>query len=154
MPLDADQNVPLQTMAQILGISVRRLQELAKEGYISKSGKGQYPLRQTVQAFVAHQLTIARPDLIDLDQARARKELALAEKTEHALAIDRKEYVHISHLEKILANFASAAAAKFDSIAARIHQKYPDLRTRHIEGIRKEIAEARNYVATLQPNFD
>lgn len=154
MPFDPEQNVPLQPMAAVLGISPRRLQELAREGYIAKTSKGQYPLRETVKAFIAYQVAVARPDLIDLDQARARKELALAEKTEHALAIDRQQYVHISHLEKMLSNFASAAAARFDSIAARLHQKYPDLRSRHVEGIRKEIAEARNYVAGLQPKFE
>jgi len=152
--IDPDMIVPLQPMAAILGISARRLQELAREGYLTKTGKGQYPLRETVRAYLSYQVQIARPDVIDLDQARARKELSLAERNEHRLGIDRQEYVHIGVLEKILERFASAAAAKFDSIAARLHQKYPDLTSRHIDGIRTEIAEARNYVAGLAPEFD
>jgi phage terminase Nu1 subunit (DNA packaging protein) len=78
----------------------------------------------------------------------------LANRTEFELSVAKKEYVHISHLENVLSRFASAAGAKFDSITARLKQKYPELKSKQIDSIKREIAEARNYVAGLAPDTD
>lgn len=93
-------------------------------------------------------------DRLELMAERTRKEAAHAEKLEFEMSVAKKEYVPIAVLEDILERFASACAAKFDSIGARLKQNYPELKARHIEGIKKEIAETRNYIAGLSPDLN
>ena len=150
-----------EQVAEHLCMHPRTLRKYLKDGVIPPNrGTGGYDLDACRQAYITHLRGVASnqvssdPDGLDPIAERARKDAAQANKTEFDLAVAKKEYVHISHLENILARFASAAAAKFDSITARLKQKYPDLKARQIESIKGEIAEARNYVAGLRPDTD
>lgn len=148
-------------VGQHLDVTDRTIRDLLTRGVLPPSkGRGSYDIDACRVAYIRHLRGVAsgqhsaEPRELDLMVERARKESAQADKTEFELAVAKKEYVHISHLESVLERFASAASAKFDSIVSRLHQKYPDLKSRHLDGIRKEIAEARNYVAGLQPSTD
>lgn len=150
-----------QELAAHLDLTDRSIRNHLKAGHLPPSeGRGGYDIDACRVAYIRHLRAVASgqasSDGDDLNPVveMARKNAAQANKTEFDLAVAKKEYVHISHLENILARFASAAAAKFDSITARLKQKYPDLKARQIESIKAEIAEARNYVAGLRPDTD
>lgn len=148
---------PLQTATFLgklwNGRTARRIQQLAAEGIITKAARGKYPILTATTEFIAYQdkLLSGADESIDFRQERARKERAQADKTEFDLAVARKEYVHVSHVERVLERASSAAAARFDSITSRLKSRYPDLTEKQIEGIKKEISEARNFVAQIDP---
>lgn len=144
--------------AEHLDVVPRTFRRLQKEGVLPPSkGRGSYDLDACRTAYIRHLRGVASgqhnasPEALDLMQERARKERAQADKTEFDLSVSKKEYVHISHLEQVLERFASAAAGKLESVGARLRQKYPDLKSRHVDGIRKEIAELGNSLANLRP---
>lgn len=150
-----------QEVAEHLDLSTRSIRNHLTAGHLPPSrGPGGYDLDACRVAYIRHLRAVASGqaagdgDGLDPVAERARKDAAQANKTEFDLAVAKKEYVHISHLENVLARFASAAAAKFDAITARLKQKYPELKARQIESIKMEIAEARNYVAGLRPDTD
>lgn len=45
---------PAETIAQLLGLTTRRLQQLAAEGYIPRSERGMYPLVGAVQGYIRY----------------------------------------------------------------------------------------------------
>lgn len=45
-------NVPCKFLAQLFGVSERRVQQLAKEGVIPKAERGEYPLLASVKSYV------------------------------------------------------------------------------------------------------
>lgn len=148
---------PLQTAAFLgkmwNGRTARRVQQLAAEGIITKAARGKYPIVTATSQFIAYQdkMLDGADESIDFRQERARKERAQADKTEFELAVARREYVHVTHVERVLERASSAAAARFDAITSRLKSRYPDLTEKQIEGIKKEIAEARNFVAQIDP---
>lgn len=153
----ANTSEPLQTAAFLGKLwnnrSARRVQQYASEGVITKAGRGKYPLLTATSEFIAYQdkLLDGDDESIDFRKERARKERAQADKTEFDLAVARREYVHVSHVERVLERASSAAAARFDAITSRLKNRYPDLTEKQIAGIKKEIAEARNFVAQIDP---
>lgn len=155
MPDDPETPVSAGFVAGVLGITVRRVQQLAKEGLFEKVGRGRYPLGATVRAYQrVLEGKVERLGGLDLTAERARRERAQAEKTEFDLAVAKQRYVHVDVFETLLERFASIAASRFDAIRSRLKVKYPDLTTAYIDGIEKEISEARNAVAELRPPFD
>lgn len=148
-------------IAEHLDLSDRKVRDYIKRGVLPGSkGKGGYDTDACRLAYIRHIRGVASgqvseaPDSLDLNAERARKERAQAEKTEFDLAVLRRQYVHISLFEGMLERFASQAASRLDAIRSRLRVKYPDLTAAHIDGITKEIAEARNAIADLEPPFD
>ncbi len=135
----------------------------SQQKFREKVRAGLYPDRIKGKGYDAVAVTRARVEelmarnsapsgvLLDLTTERARKERAQADKTEFDLAIAKKEYIHISHLEHVLERFSSAAAAKLESVGVRLRQRHPELRARHIDAVRREMAELGNYLARIRP---
>ena len=148
-------------VAEHIDMTTRNHRDLVKRGLLPPSkGRGGYDLDATRVTYIRHLRGVASgqhsedPDALDLTAERARKERAQAEKTEFDLAVAKQQYVHISVFEGLLERFASIAASRFDAIRSRLKVKYPTLTPEIIDGITKEIAEARNAVAVLRPPFD
>lgn len=143
-------------IARLLGLTERRLQQLAKDGIIQKSGRGRYPLAGSVRGYINYlQSQIdGGKDFIDYRIEKARRERASAEKTEFDLAVAKRQFMHVSVFEGLLERFANIASSRFDAIRSRLKVKYPDLTAAQIDGISKEIADARNAIAELRPPFD
>lgn len=154
-----ENEVTADVLAKLFNMTPRRVHQLVKEGVIPKVGRGKYPLATSIRSYVGHLQGLAAStgtsnDAPDLLRERTRKERANADKTEFDLAIQRKEYVHVSHVERILERFASQAAAVFDSVTAKIKNRLPHLSQRDIDVVRKDLAGTRNAVADLRPSTD
>ena len=50
--LDFDETIKIRELAEILGISERQIQRLAKEGVIKKNDKGKYLFYQSVKDYI------------------------------------------------------------------------------------------------------
>ena len=147
----------LKDAARATGLSQQRFREKVRKGILPGRVRGRgYDLVEVCRARIQEleQRSSEDPDYLNLTAERARKERAQAEKVEFDLAVARKEYIHVSHLERVLERFASSAAARFDAIVSRLHQRYPDMKKRHLKAIEKEIALARNHVAELRADPD
>ena len=144
--------------AEHIDVADRTFRRLQKEGILPPNkGRGGYDLEACRVAYIRHLRGVASgqhaadPETLDLTMERARKERAMADKTEFDLSILKKEYVHISHVERILERFAAQAAAAFDAVAAKIKNRLPHLSQRDIDVVKKELAGTRNAVAELRP---
>lgn len=66
-----------EIVARLLGITPRRLQQLAKEGVIPKAGRGQYPLAPVVRAYIQYvQNGSAAPEDVDPERMEPFKRRA------------------------------------------------------------------------------
>ena len=77
---DAALMVPVSTIAHVLDVTPRRVQQLVAEEVLPKEERGRYPLIPVVRAYLAH--LKATPEIpagsLDPAQERARKDRALA----------------------------------------------------------------------------
>lgn len=89
--------VDAQTLGDLIGLTARRVRQLAAEGVFEKSGRGRYPLAGCVQAYVGYwqvKVDEARnADGVDYKEARRRKVSAEAKLKELELQIKRGELV-------------------------------------------------------------
>lgn len=94
--IDFDRPVPLPVLARFLNLTERRITQLAKEGIVTRSGRGQYPLAQSVRGYVTFlQQTASGMEGIDPDKLEPFKRKAhyLAEAEKLNLEKQRGELV-------------------------------------------------------------
>ena len=93
-----EQTVVIGTLGRVINLSDRRIQQLVKEGVLSRHKKGRYPFLSNVKAYV--QYLQSRADgggsVVDLEDARRRKlgaearlaELELLKAEEQIISVD------------------------------------------------------------------
>lgn len=81
---DAALMVPVSTIAHLLDVTPRRVQQLVAEDVLPKEERGRYPLIPVVRAYLAHLRATPEiaPGNLDPAQERARKDRALANSAE------------------------------------------------------------------------
>jgi hypothetical protein len=82
-PTDAN-SLPVETVAKLLDLTPRRVQQLVAEGYIPKPERGRYPLVGAVQGYVKHlrEQIASAPSSPEEKAVRLRKIAAEAELAE------------------------------------------------------------------------
>jgi len=92
---------PIKTIARLLDLSERRVQQLSREGVIPRSDRGRYELVGAVQGYIRY-LRDRSLDVgvISIDVARQRKTAAEAEMAEIELARARADVVAIDDVQK------------------------------------------------------
>ena len=93
----------LNTIAKLLDLSPRRVQQLSKEGIIPRSERGRYELVPSVRGYVNYlrERSIDNgSSVVSLDDARKRKTNAEAEMAEIELAKARASVVNIRDVRK------------------------------------------------------
>jgi len=94
---------PAATMAKLLQITPRRLQQLVSEGVIPKISRGRYELAPVVQAYINYLRERTLPgmmNVVSLDEARQRKLAAEAKLAEIEVAKAEGGVVTIQIVEK------------------------------------------------------
>lgn len=84
-----DGTVGVEDVAEWLGVTPRRVQQLAAEGVIPRDGHGRYTLKAVVQAYCRHMGSIAAgrgDDDLSRERARLAREQANKYERENALA--------------------------------------------------------------------
>lgn len=96
-------NADAQTVGDLIGVSARRVQQLAREGVVPKAGRGKYPLAGCVQAYIAYWQRQAEEALsrgpANFKEARAKKVRAEAELKELELGLKRGDLVPVDVVE-------------------------------------------------------
>ena len=94
---------PAATMAKLLMLTPRRLQQLATEGIIPKVERGRYELAPVIQAYIHYLRERAVPgamNVVSIDEARQRKLLADARLAEIEVAKAEGAVASIEAVEK------------------------------------------------------
>lgn len=88
MPDTDEKTHPVHTIASLLLLDVRRIQQLAKEGHIPRAARGRYPLVGSVQGYIRYlRSRIDADGVVDINEERRRWTRAKADLAE----LERKE---------------------------------------------------------------
>ena len=104
---------PAATMAKLLLLTPRRLQQLVTEGVIPKVERGRYELAPVVQAYIQYLRERSVPgqmNVVSLDEARQRKLAADAKLAEIEVAKAEGAVASISAVEKGWTDLVHTAA--------------------------------------------
>jgi phage terminase Nu1 subunit (DNA packaging protein) len=147
---------PLKTIAKLLKLTERRVQQLAKSGVIPKGARGRYDLVASVQGYIVYlQERAAGPasiaGAIDYHVEKARKTRAEADIAEMEVAKRRGSSIDADEVKRawqlILAEVrANLLGNTPQRIASRIHGLSDDAQIRRV--IRDEIALAMTVAAS------
>lgn len=120
----ASPTYPVATIARLLMLSERRVQQLTKEGVIPKGERGRYELAPAVQGYIRflQERTIGGGNAgpIDYQAEKARLTKAQADTAEIELAQARREVVSVAQVERTLSNLFAEVRANLRNVPARV----------------------------------
>lgn len=92
--------VDVHTIAQALELSPRRVQQLARQGWIPREREGEYPLADCLTGYAAYLEEVQGQGGIGdaIDRARARKFRAQAELREVGMAVEAGELLEVDEV--------------------------------------------------------
>lgn len=140
-------------LAGLLGLSARRVRELAEAGTIPRAAGGRYPTVAAVQAYAARLREQAAGRLGDdgegLDLTAERAALARAQRlhVELRMAKDRGELVDAEAVRLQFSAMVRAASSQLRGVPSKAKGRIPHLEIRHIEILEELIDEALAEVA-------
>lgn len=114
---------PVATIAKLLMLSDRRVQQLTKEGVIPKAERGRYELAPAVQGYIRYlQERSMRSDAspIDYHVEKARLTKNQADLAEIEAAKARGEVADVELVARAWANVCAEARIRFRNIPARV----------------------------------
>lgn len=89
-------------------------------------------------------------DFIDYHHEKARLTRAQADREEIRLKEDRRQVARVELLTYAISNFASQAAAIFETLPGRIYRIRPDLSSTDIDEVRAEVVNLQNLVSEIE----
>ena len=123
MKSSAAPTYPVATIAKLLLLSDRRVQQLTKEGVIPKAERGRYELAPAVQGYVRFlQERSLRSDSspIDYHMEKARLTKAQADSAEIEAAKARQDVASVKQIEKNLAGLFAEVRTNIRNIPDRV----------------------------------
>ena len=99
--------VTVGELAQVLGLSTRRVQQYVSEGVFKKAKRGAYPIADCVQAYVDYMIRSKQAELNSLDHESIRLKKAQADMAEHKYDVETGKYsdaelIHEIYQDRIL----------------------------------------------------
>lgn len=114
---------PVSTIAKLLLLSDRRVQQLTKEGVIPKAERGRYELAPSVQGYIRYlQERSLRSDAtpIDYHLEKARLTKAQADSAEIEAARSRGEVASVAQVERALSGLFAEVRTNIRTIPDRV----------------------------------
>lgn len=154
---------PVATIAKLLMLSDRRVQQLTKEGVIPKAERGRYELAPSVQGYIRYlQERSLRSDAspIDYHVEKARLTKAQADLAEVEAAKAVGEVAPVAQIEQAWANFCAETRVRARNIPERVvsslvgctdEREIKALLLREIDQVLSEMANAD---ALIEPTED
>jgi len=99
--------VTVKELADIIGISSRRVQQLVTDGVFLKAKRGAYPVAENVQAYIDFMIRSKQEELNSIDHEELRLKRAQADMAEHKLAVAQGRYgemevMHEKYRDRVL----------------------------------------------------
>jgi len=110
------------TLATLLDLDVRRVQQLAKAGVIPRAKRGSYPIAESVRGYIRY-LRRTETDRVrpgDFEGARTRKMSAEAEMAEIELATRRGQMVAVQDVVSRVASVLERVRARITAIPGKL----------------------------------
>ena len=135
------QSVDLQTLADLLMLDPRRIQQLAKEGVVVKAARGEYELVPSIQGYINSLKESGNQEIFEqktrLTKARAEREEFTVKKLQGEL-VGKNDV--IENWSLMIANCRSLILAIPNKIAARVRSTKTDAEAQKI--IQNELWQA------------
>ena len=111
-----------EEIAQILDLSLRRVQQLVKSGYIPRVARGRYELIPAIHGYIKYlrELSFEADAPTDLKDAKLRSERARAELLELQAAQQASELIHKDHISRIWNSVTALIKAKLLGLPTRV----------------------------------
>jgi len=113
---------PAGVIAQLLGITTRRLQQLAEEGFIPRSDRGQYPLIGAVQGYIRYLKEHSR----ESNRSSEHQRLARAQAVKVEMENYRRagEYILREHIYELLTTLNASLVGAHEGIPGRVANEF------------------------------
>lgn len=112
---------PLGTIAKLLDLSNRRVQQLSKEGIIPKTERGRYELVPAVRGYIRYlKERSINPGVVSFDEVRARKTAAEAEMAELELLQRKGDLIPMQQVVDTWLELIASCRSKMLSMPAKL----------------------------------
>ena len=146
-------------LAAVLGLSARRVRELAEAGVLKRRGRGRYDAAEATRDYARHLREVAAGRAaatggdggLDLVEQRARLAAAQADRAELELAARRGQLVDAEQVKAGFVNMVTTAKTRLMGVPSKAKARIPTLTVRDIEALEDLITEALIAVAQDQP---
>lgn len=132
-------------MALLLGLSRRKVSELAVRGLLTRTSRGQYELA-SIRLYVSHLRTIAAArggdDDIDLTAERARLARAQADKAEVQVRVLNGDLVEAEAVKREWSDILRGVRSRVLTVPSRVRQSLSHLTVHDVERIDSELRRA------------
>ena len=141
--------VPVSELAQIFGVSQRRIQEFVQLGILAKQKRGQYSLRGCTKAYIRFLRDKQSRYPVDLQNERARLTKLQADKADHELKEARGEVIRAEDVAQTWGDLVIAARSRLLAIPTSLTPAVlaADNQNTVTELLRDSIEEALNELA-------
>lgn len=160
--MKTNQLVSAQIFAELTGLSESKVYRLAKAGVIkrrgSRNGESGFPLRENLQALLAHVEASAKQDkVVQLhpgDQEDGKRvstqeliEREQLEKLRRQNALARREYAPVDELRLYAEKVALVIRSGLEALPGQIRQRIPHLRAAEASMIESEVVKIAGRIA-------
>tara|TARA_B100000579_G_C22675422_1_gene777716 strand:- start:36 stop:569 length:534 start_codon:yes stop_codon:yes gene_type:complete len=136
-----EQTVPIGSLGSVLNLSERRIQQLVKEGVLSKEERGRYPFMTNVKGYVMYlqsRVDGNNTGIIDLDEARKRKLQAEAMMAELELERTQENTISVADHGEFVGKLGDALKGRLMVLPSKLA---PALALETKQGLCKQIVE-------------
>ena len=140
----SEQIVSTMELADILGISDRRIQQLVTERVLEKIGRGRFVLGLSVKAYCNYQVDLIRQKKSCGSKEDEEKRWVKERADSQAMKNDvmRGDLIPVSTVIQVMSQIIIPAKTRLCQIKGRVKTKYPDLPNSVIEYIGIQVIEA------------
>ena len=141
-----EQIVSTLELAQILGISDRRIQQLVNEKVLEREGRSRFHLARSVQAYMQYQIELIkeRQSTGTLAEEQTRLAKAKADREELELEVRRGELIPVDVAGVVWGQVVASARTRLLSLPASIKTQLPHVdadAVEHVDRFVREILE-------------
>lgn len=120
--------VPPKILSDTLGLSERRIRQLAEEGILKKAKRERYSFAESVKSYIIYLKTTssieeANSSNLDLDEERAKHERLKIEKTQLQLQVMKGELHYSEDVERVMNDMLSNFKSKILSLPSKTAPK-------------------------------
>jgi phage terminase Nu1 subunit (DNA packaging protein) len=150
-------------LGQLLGLTGRRIQQLAKDNVFKKEGRGKYPIAESVAAYIHYQTELGAKAAGEVDEAEYAQKYKIAklrEVTAKAIKVElendetARRIAPIEVIELVIGQAASSINSKLDAYVSKVKSHLPHLTVEDVTTMEEVLTEAINDVAELSVDWE
>ncbi|MEA3406412.1 MAG: terminase small subunit [Pseudomonadota bacterium] len=151
-----NEEISVSELAQILGVTERRIQQLTKQGVISKAQRGLYPFTESVSSYIKFLKDNKKTGVEDgaLEKERIRLTKAQAEQVELKNEQTRLEVAPVELFGALIGSVASQMAAVLDQIEPNVKRNVPEISAITLKSVKTEVVKAQNLAGETDEMVD